>query len=179
LAPLKLAIRLDRWPPVLIALIPLFSARNTTRWNSGRGSNLIESCTYTEAYQDPTSGNRIRPTCTRIRGNWHRACAHPPSLLSAGTTNRWNVTSAEAGFPGSAKIGIVWFPAAFGIVANVVGFPGFIFTRPKCMVPLKFLSITGLSKSEGPIEVPPVVIRMSAASMPCWMLVTWELTLRE
>lgn len=48
-----------------------------------------------------------------------------------------------------------------GIVAKVVGLPGFIDTRPKWMVPPSFRSMVGLSKSSSPMETPPVVITTS------------------
>lgn len=79
-------------------------------------------------------------------------------------TKIWNVTRAEAGFPGSANSGFLALVA--GMVANVVGFPGLMATLPKWMVPLNCLSMTGFSKSVGPMEVPPVVIKISAFSIP-------------
>jgi len=54
----------------------------------------------------------------------------------------------------------------FGIVAKVVGLPGFILTLPKCIVPLKLRSITGFAKSAGPMDVPPVIRIRSAESRP-------------
>ena len=67
------------------------------------------------------------------------------------------MTNAEAGFPGNAKIVFVCEDNE-GIVAKVVGLPGFIATRPKCIVPFKDRSIVGFNKSNSPIETPPVVI---------------------
>ncbi len=90
----------------------------------------------------------------------------------------WNVTRADAGFPGRANKGFVT-PPVVGMVANVVGFPGLIVTRPKWMVPLKFRSITGFNKSVGPMEVQPVVIRISALSIPFCIAATWASILEQ
>lgn len=87
----------------------------------------------------------------------------------------WNVTRAEAGFPGSANSG--FSVPATGIVANVVGFPGLMVTLPKCMVPFNCLSMTGFSRSVGPMEVPPVVIKISALSIPLRIASTCASTL--
>lgn len=87
-----------------------------------------------------------------------------------------NVTSAEAGFPGSAKTGFE-IPPAQGMVANVVGLPGLTVTRPKWIVPEKWRSITGLRRSVGPMDVPPVVSRMSAVSRPFRIASTCEVML--
>lgn len=114
-------------------------------------------------------------TWTLTRGNWHLFSGQVPSLLKAGTTKIRKVTSAEAGFPGSANMNFL--PAFVGMLANVVGFPGFIATRPKWIVPLNLRSITGLSRSLAPIDVPPVVKRISAVSRPCDMARTWASTL--
>jgi len=48
-----------------------------------------------------------------------------------------------------------------GIVANVVGLPGFMATRPKWMVPPRECWIVGLRRSSSPMETPPVVISTS------------------
>ena len=48
-----------------------------------------------------------------------------------------------------------------GTVAKVVGFPGFIATRPKWMVPFSECWIVGLRRSSSPSETPPVVMRTS------------------
>lgn len=99
---------------------------------------------------------------------------HPANLLNAGSTNIWNVTSAEAGFPGSANKGLrTSAEPGTGIVANVVGFPGLTLTRPKWMVPFRVRSMTGFNKSLAPMEVPPVVMSASARSKPCLMISTW------
>lgn len=58
-----------------------------------------------------------------------------------------------------------------GMLANVVGFPGLIDTRPKWIVPSNRRSITGLKRSLDPIEVPPVVRSKSASWSPLTM--TW------
>ena len=44
-----------------------------------------------------------------------------------------------------------------GMLANVVGFPGIVDTRPKWIIPLNRRSMTCLMRSLGPIDVPPVV----------------------
>ena len=88
------------------------------------------------------------------------------------------MTRAEAGLPGREKMSFVsrWGCACpcedededededdglKGIVANVVGFPGFMETRPKWMVPPRERSMVGLRRSSSPIDTPPVVIIMS------------------
>lgn len=112
---------------------------------------------------------------------------HPPNRLSAGTTKTWNVTSADAGFPGRANRNLRSSPAfplrflsdhgAAGMLANVVGFPGFIATRPKWIVPSNRRSTTGLMRSLAPIDVPPVVRSKSAFCSPLEMAWTCALTL--
>ena len=91
------------------------------------------------------------------------------------------MTRADAGLPGRENIGV--FPplegSLFGIVANVVGLPGFILTLPKCIVPSKLRSITGFSKSPGPMDVPPVVKIKSAVSRPSWIFEVWSWTLNN
>jgi hypothetical protein len=78
------------------------------------------------------------------------------------------VTRADAGFPGNANTGFLspLLAPRIGMLAKVVGLPGLTVTRPKCTVPLKCRSITGFNRSEGPIEVPPVVRSRSASSKP-------------
>ena len=58
--------------------------------------------------------------------------------LSAGLTNKLNVTAEDEGLPGKPK------NKTGPIVAKVVGFPGFILTRPKWMVPERSLVIISL-----------------------------------
>jgi hypothetical protein len=86
----------------------------------------------------------------------------PEAFRKAGRTKRWYVTSADAGFPGNAKICFV--PWGVGIVAKVVGLPGFMATLPNWIVPFNDLSIVGLRRSNSPIETPPVVMITSAFS---------------
>ena len=70
---------------------------------------------------------------------------------------------AEAGFPGREKI-VLWVRVMVGeecfvgMVAKVVGFPGFIFTRPKWIVPPRARSMVGFRRSSSPIETPPEVM---------------------
>ena len=47
------------------------------------------------------------------------------------------------------------------IVANVVGLPGFIRTRPKCSVQSGICSNNGFTKSCEPIDTPPLVTNIS------------------
>ena len=56
----------------------------------------------------------------------------PDRNLAAGRTYKWLVTVAETGFPGKPRISLD-FSFHFK-VAKVVGFPGFIQTRPKWIV---------------------------------------------
>lgn len=65
------------------------------------------------------------------------------------------------------------------MVANVVGFPGLIATRPKWTVPSKLRSMTGFKRSAGPMDVPPVVMMTSASSKPFWIALTWESMLQS
>jgi hypothetical protein len=71
------------------------------------------------------------------------------------------VTIADAGLPGRAKISFeVRVPVEellCGTVAKVVGLPGFMFTRPKWIVPPRERSIVGFRRSSSPIDTPPVV----------------------
>ena len=83
-------------------------------------------------------------------------------MCSAGSTKRWNVTTAEAGLPGREKMSLeardeVGEECLVGMEAKVVGFPGFMETRPKWMVPARERSMVGLRRSSSPIETPPVV----------------------
>ena len=66
-----------------------------------------------------------------------------------------------------------------GTVANVVGFPGLIVTRPKWTVPPKLRSMTGLRRSSADMLVPPVVRMMSTRSRPLVSAATWDSTLRR
>lgn len=52
-----------------------------------------------------------------------------------------------------------------GMVAKVVGLPGFMATRPKWMVPPRERSMVGLRRSSSPIETPPVVTMISTERM--------------
>lgn len=67
--------------------------------------------------------------------------------------------------------------ADIGAVANVVGLPGFTVTRPKWTVPFRFRSMTGLRRSDAPMEVPPVVNTRSARCRPNFNLSTCACTL--
>lgn len=89
-----------------------------------------------------------------------------------------NVTTAEAGLPGSEKttfLSLVWprepddgsLMFVAGIVAKVVGLPGFMETRPKWIVPPNERSMVGLSRSSSPIDTPPVVMRRSTCVRAC------------
>jgi len=51
------------------------------------------------------------------------------SSFTRGKRNKCAVTRADTGFPGRHRIN--FFLPKIVHVANVVGFPGFIFTRPK------------------------------------------------
>lgn len=78
------------------------------------------------------------------------------------------MTSAEAGLPGSEKImQVSSSPWEFlkGIVAKVVGLPGFMATRPKWIVPPRDRSMVGFRRSSSPMETPPVVTIMLTFSM--------------
>ena len=48
-----------------------------------------------------------------------------------------------------------------GMVAKVVGLPGFMLTRPKWIVPPRERSMVGLRRSSSPMETPPVVMMVS------------------
>ncbi len=48
----------------------------------------------------------------------------------------------------------------------MVGLPGFIATRPKWILPERCRSMSGLSRSDSPILVPPVVMIRSASARP-------------
>lgn len=71
------------------------------------------------------------------------------------------MTIAEAGLPGRAKTSfearVPLEGSLCGMVAKVVGLPGFMFTRPKWIVPPRERSIVGFRRSSSPIETPPVV----------------------
>jgi hypothetical protein len=101
----------------------------TTRWNSVRESRAIGLASLYPVkkiyHQRKDNGH----TLTGTRASWHLASGHPPNFRSAGTTKILNITSADAGFPGSANTGLA--TPAQGIVANVVGLPGLTVTRPK------------------------------------------------
>ena len=60
----------------------------------------------------------------------------------------------------------------FGIVAKVVGLPGFMATLPKWIFPSRSCSITGFNRSVGPMDVPPVVKIRSAESRPSRIFAT-------
>ncbi|RCI08497.1 hypothetical protein L249_8987 [Ophiocordyceps polyrhachis-furcata BCC 54312] len=75
----------------------------------------------------------------------------PHCLCSDGSTKRCKVTSADAGFPGREKMTLdTRWPASSlkGMVANVVGLPGFIATRPKWMVPPRRRSMVHLAHGD-------------------------------
>ena len=83
----------------------------------------------------------------------------------AGSIKRRAVTYELTGLPGKPKKRNVRFEESV-IVANVVGFPGFIFRRPKCIIvfsPRTDCSSNGLTKSAEPIETPPDVTIISQA----------------
>lgn len=86
-------------------------------------------------------------------------------MCSDGRAKRCKATTAEAGFPGREKMMRLVDRSPVldlkGIVAKVVGLPGFMATRPKWMVPPKERSMTGLRRSSSPIETPPVVTMIS------------------
>lgn len=88
----------------------------------------------------------------------------PDNWRKQGRTKRWSVTSAEAGLPGREKMRqLLGSPMSVlkGMVAKVVGFPGFIDTRPKWIVPPKDRSMVGFRRSSSPMETPPVVTMTS------------------
>lgn len=88
------------------------------------------------------------------------------------------MTRAEAGLPGREKIGFDGCvrsrsegedeETGNGIVAKVVGLPGFIETRPKWIVPLRLCSMVGFMRSSSPMDAPPVVTRTSALVRAAW-----------
>jgi hypothetical protein len=67
--------------------------------------------------------------------------------------NSWQVTKDETGFPGRAKM------RQSPILPKVVGFPGFILSRPKNTCP--FSARKGLTKSKSPMLTPPLDIKTS------------------
>lgn len=137
-----------RCPPVLVACSsPSVPAAKTTLWYSDRlGSHLTSSSNTTFTLGSPCGASLPLEKC------------------SDGSTNRWDVTSADAGLPGKLNISlVVGVPelSLRGTVAKVVGFPGFMETRPKCIVPPRDRSIVGLRRSSSPIETPPEVTMTS------------------
>lgn len=134
---------------------------------------------------------------TRIRGRRGDAC--PEKARREGRVKRWNVTSAEAGFPGKAKTRTLFSVSAFlsvsfegvekkppmgfvggtGTVAKVVGLPGFISTRPKWIVPPRERSRVGFRRSSSPMETPPVVIRTSISGRIAFKVVAKSCALKE
>lgn len=80
------------------------------------------------------------------------------------------MTRADAGFPGNAKICFVIL--FMGIVAKVVGLPGFMATLPKWIVPFSDLSMVGLRRSSSPIDTPPVVMTTSTFSNALFSLLS-------
>lgn len=101
-APIRLLRRLLIWQPVTWAysLPPLDLI--VARAYSGRGSNVSASF----------------PSSTVIMGNLHLWRFQLAALRIAGSTNRWNVTKADTGFPGSPKNIQSWS----ALWANVRGF---------------------------------------------------------
>lgn len=100
----------------------------------------------------------------------------PDILRNAGSANKLKVTDALTGFPGKANTrqfdcgscaGSKGSLAVWATVTNVVGFPGFILTLPKCVVELNLVFNTFFSKSVSPIETPPVVITTLQLPMAC------------
>lgn len=109
----------------------------------------------------------------------------PHILFKKGKRNKFAVTTADTGFPGRQKKYFVLLSNAH--VANVVGFPGFMFTRPetylnntyyihvtlvsickkkneiipKCIFALKCSCNMGFSISLSPIDTEPVVTSTS------------------
>ena len=137
-----------RCPPVLVACSsPSFPAVNITLWYSERlGSQLISS-----------------PNTAFTLGSPYGASL-PLEKCSDGNTKRWDVTSADAGFPGKLNISLLVSVPELSLrdkVAKVVGFPGFMETRPKWIVPPRDRSIVGLRRSSSPIETPPDVTMTS------------------
>ena len=92
------------------------------------------------------------------------AAASPKPLrrFSAGTTRSCAVTRADTGLPGSAKSQRFSLPFSSlskdpaSSVAKVVGFPGFMWSRPKRTVPRSADSRTALAWSARPTDAPPV-----------------------
>lgn len=91
------------------------------RWYSGRGSNFTSQDSL--ALMMVGRGSRI-----------------PCIFLNAGITKRLQVTTADTGLPGRAKISFL--APSVSKVANVVGKPGFINTRPKWIWACRSISST-------------------------------------
>eukprot|EP00760_Papus_ankaliazontas_P038070 PhM_4_TR8844/c0_g1_i1/m.55998 len=116
----------------------LYSMRQ--RWYSGRSR----------------SNGSASVTRARRTGWWRAPAATPRSFRTTGTAKRWKHTKALTGLPGR-PIHTASLSAASGrgIVANVVGLPGFMLTRPKWIVP-PAPRTAPLTTSNSPIETPPV-----------------------
>jgi len=137
----------DIWLPVLVATPTFLPASNVihTLWYSGLGSRRI--------------GRSVCRTALTFPG---KGLPCPFNDLQAGITYKWQVTVAETGFPGSPRTSFNWSRRLQ--VANVVGFPGFMFTRAKWISALNSDTSTCLSRSLSPIETPPVVTNKSHCS---------------
>lgn len=92
----------------------------------------------------------------------HTEESNPCNLFKAGSINNDLVTKQLTGFPGRPKKRVFFISPLLrleSIVANVVGFPGFIFNLPKWIVPND--SNIGLTRSASPILTPPDVTTIS------------------
>ena len=106
------------WPPVLLA------------WSNPSGPGARQTLWYSGLFG---SQRTSWSSCTFTLGMPCAFCL-PLEYCSDGRTKRCDVTSADAGLPGKLKTSFVAGSPLLslrGTVAKVVGFPGFMFTRPK------------------------------------------------
>lgn len=96
-------------------------------------------------------GSRLRGEGSGTRKTAHRA-PRPSHIRRAGSTNNLYVTMALTGLPGNPKNR--QDPSSEGMVAKVVGLPGFMNTLPKWIVPPSAFTDV-FTWSDSPMDTPP------------------------
>ena len=129
-------------------------------WESWRfvGTTCQPSSSARRKQRSTWSRSATRPTATSSTARARvSAGSAPSSRRSAGRTNRWKVTIADTGLPGSPKT------SAPGAVPNHVGLPGLRRTPQKTSSTPRAAS-AGFTWSCGPTDTPPEMHTTSAPS---------------